>query len=226
MKITTAIGAAMAILGTLPLSSSAPAAILFDNGVPSPSNYSQVSDLSLPDPRVVGDNFSLPFPVLLSGIEWSGYFSVLPLPTEDDVTIRIFDYSGDFPSPPALHVFALGNNVTRTDSGLNGGDDDIFDYTATVPETFLPAGRYMISIGNDTNTGHFTQKWSWRGATAVGPRFFQSSDGNAFQFSRFAEANFDFALTGAVVPEPQSATLIGGCIAAVSAVAGRRRLVR
>lgn len=225
MKITATIVAAIAMLGTWSMGSLAHGAVLFDNGVPSPSNYAQTSDLSLPDPGVVGDNFTLSSPVLLSGVEWSGFFSVLPLPTEDDVTIRIFDYSGDFPSPPALHVFALGNNVTRTDSGIDMGNSDLFNYTATVPETFLPAGRYMISIGNDTNTGHFTQKWSWRGATAVGPLFFRSSDGSAFQFSR-ASANFDFTLTGAVVPEPQSATLAAGCFAAVSAIAQRRRLLR
>ncbi len=225
MKITSAIATAMAILGTLPLSSSASGTTLFDNGVPPSGNYAQTSDLSLPDPRVVGDDFTLPAPVYLSGFEWTGFFSDLPVATEDDVTIRIFDYSGSFPSPPALHVFALGNNVTRTDSGLDYANSDVFNYKAAVQTTVIPAGRYMISIGNDTNTGQFTKKWSWKGATAASPLFFQSSDGSSFQFAR-AAANFDFKLTGAVIPEPQSATLMVGCMVAVGAVTGRRCLVK
>ena len=224
MKNHTAIGAALTMVGTLTLGSAAYSDVLFDNGVSSTGNYGQKSDLSLPDPGVVGDDFALSSPVLLSGVEWSGEFSVLPLPTEDDVTIRIFDYSEDFPSSPAIHVFALGNNVTRTDSGLDIGGNDVFNFTATVPETFLPAGRYMISICNETNTGDFTQHWAWRGETAQGPLFFSSVDGSKFQISR-ASANFDFTLNGAVVPEPQSATQIGGCIAMIVAAAGRRRLV-
>ncbi len=98
---------------------------------------------------------------------WGIYEVTAPVPPGDDFTIRIFRDDGGKPQEPPLHEVVVGNDVGRTDTGVNlvvGAPNvvgaDIFEYWADFATiTLADEGKYWLSIINDTPNS--PNDWAW-----------------------------------------------------------------
>lgn len=145
---------------------------------------------------------------MVDEVRWTGiYFGGDGSPPATDAfIIRFFDYSDSLPSPTALFTFAVGDAVNRIDTGVNI-PFNIYSYSAAIPLTPLAAGRYLVSIQNDTSSD-LLDNWFWSIDFAGGDGIFVLV--NSEFTPEFPTATLDFALFGrAAVPEPSSIALLG-----------------
>jgi hypothetical protein len=182
------------------------AATIWDNGGPSSSVSDILSDISLPGfgSNQVGDNFILGTSATLTQVQWSGLYGS-NVPGADDFFIRFFTISGGVPVMTAFLSFNVGS-VGRSDSGLDDSVGlDIYNYTATIPNTLLAPGDYLVSIVNDTNSDPNGDKfWYWTASSANGSSWSRASQGDDAVWSslpvEFAFKIDGFASSG-TVPE-------------------------
>jgi len=102
------------------------------------------------------------------------------------------------------------------DTGLDiVGTFDIYAYSATIPDTTLVAGSYLLSIVNNT-AGDADDDWFWATSSQSGMFWFRNFEGDSWIAF---EAELAFNISGpsspAGVPDTgTSALLLGlGCIA-------------
>ena len=176
--------------------------IVYDNGV---GGAAGVIDGRLSDADFgfrQADDVMLNTTTRVSGIQWTGlYGNSNAFPIQDDFTINIYSDSGSSPFGIAPIVsFEVGDNVNRTDSGLNAGPLDIFDYTADIDFTMNAGETYWISIFNDTSSTEDFFFWSGSKNTGNGHQTFDA--GVSWLNNNY---QFDFRLT--TIPEP-AATIV------------------
>lgn len=196
------------------------AATIFDNGTQLAGQGSS-SDPSASAPFIWADDFSLMNPnTTIRSIHWRGRYSGTDnAPTVDDVfTLRI--YSDSTGPNTELHEFTIGNMVNRTDTGLDIGAADIFDYSANITATTLTAGTtYWLSIINDT-TADADDDWVWIFAnnvnTAGNNAYSSTNDGSSWTQLTSPTVAYSFRLDDAAVsavPVPAAVWLMGSALA-------------
>ncbi len=142
------------------------AQVVYDNGPPDLVNaYHSDFDVSSPSDTVqVGDDFVLGAPATFDHFLFFGVYAFDNLPpANDNFTVRVFDFSSGAPPNLPLLKFQVGIGDSRVDSGWDTFGFDIYEHRATIAPVTLPAGKYFLSIVNDT-TGTDSD-WFW--ATAA-----------------------------------------------------------
>jgi len=197
---------------------------IYDNGTPDLVN-AYLSDF---DPTQSGtvyqiaDDFVLPSASRIEDVHWWGVYAwgdLVP-PAEDDFTIRIFEMSGTSVPPSPSHEIHLGD-PGRTDTGSNlQSGKDLYYYSAQFPGISVAPGTYALSIVN--NTVGDDDAWYWATSLAgSGTAWSRSVDGDGWGTLPWPN-EFAFQLTGVVIPEPMTLTLLAGGLV-VLAVHRRRR---
>jgi hypothetical protein len=181
----------------------ASAAIIWDNGGP---DQLQLIGSDFEFPFQLGDNFTLGTAATAGQIQWWGGYAGSNTPTgPDNFTIRLFTITAGVPSTVPLFSYAVGNSVGRVDSGLNAGAIDIYSYTATIPDTLLASGDYLLSIVNNT-AADTDDNWYWATSSQSGATWERASDGQTWNFRNNKE--FAFNIGGTAVPEPGTNALL------------------
>jgi hypothetical protein len=183
--------------------------VIFDSGV----GLGDLGDAIFSDPSFfftptfAGDDFTIGLPAIITGFEWTGIYAPFDAPGADDFTIAIYEFSGTDPAIDPLLTFSVGD-AGRTDTGVDLLGFTVYSYSATVAATSLAAGRYLLSIVNDT-TGQL-DAWAWASALQDQDAYFR--DGVSDPWSIEANHTQDFTIRGTVIPEPSSIALaaLGG----------------
>ncbi|HEY5741933.1 MAG TPA: hypothetical protein VIS99_05270 [Terrimicrobiaceae bacterium] len=167
-----------------------------------------------------GDNFTLSTAGTAQQIQWWGFYAESAFPAQDDFIIRFFSFTGGVPDTTPFASYAIGNNVTRTDTGQDFSSFDIFEFSATIPDTALAAGTsYLLSIVGNTTEDFF---WSFDGS---GNRWVRTSEGQSW--IEASTSNLAFNISGTVgppaVPEGGTSALLLG-VAFLALLAFRWRL--
>jgi PEP-CTERM motif len=211
--------------------SPARAGIIYDSGVPPAlvvnAGTADSGTFSIAD----GSSFTLGSTSIINEVQWSGIYdsgySFQPPPATDDFTIQFFDFSSVTPDDSPLFSYSVGNAVNRTETGLKLSlfglpSVNIYTFNAAIPNTSLAAGRYLVSIVDDTSRAGFS--WS-DGPSGVGSLWGHFTDS---PISPWIEGNSGitnaFTLLGSSsVPEPSGLILFGSAITGVVAMSLRRR---
>ncbi|MBI5091166.1 MAG: PEP-CTERM sorting domain-containing protein [Candidatus Hydrogenedentes bacterium] len=198
-------------------SMSAGANVIYDNGGPNLGG-AFISDAA--EGWEQADDFTLlPGETTITDVHWWGIYIFGNSPMTDTFTVRIFGNNAgilhDYPQEAPLYEFS-GISGNRADTGSNitaavpsGGtvNFDVYSYWADIaPVTLAANTRYWISIQNDT-TNDSDDSWLWATSlTSGGNEYYRGTGGS---WNTILSEDLAFNLTGSVVPEPASMTLLG-----------------
>ncbi len=208
------------------------AVTIADNGGPDQVNGFRSDSDFAPGPRQVGDDFTLAATATAGQIQWWGVYSPNNTPTApDDFTIRFFTITAGVPSPIPLFSYPIGD-VGRVDSGLNIGLTlfDIYSFTATIPDTTLLAGSYLLSVVNNT-ASDTNDSWLWATSGSGTGSQVRVNEGDPW-ISLAGQGNPEFAFNisspnpPAVPDSGTSALLLGLSLGALFLVQRRPELPR
>lgn len=195
--------------------------LIFDSGIlPGSVENSNISDVKFSN--YAGDNFTLASAAFINEIQWTGTYYIgggfnFP-PLVDDFTIAFHAFESGIPSSNASFSYHVANSVNRTNTGvLFLGVAQLFSFSASVPDTLLLPGDYLLSIYNDTSaTPGAGFSWSFAARDGV----YERRDLTAAWSPGFG-GDHDFTIFGVTaVPEPSSIILLG--MAALAATIPRR----
>lgn len=181
--------------------SSAQAAVLFDNGA---SNLQAVfpSNQNSPDFSLeAGDDFKLNSAANITKVTWSGIYLFDITPLIDNFSVRLFNI---FDGAPDINPFAtLNGSLSRVDSGLDVDPDaTLYDYALTPTSPFsIGAGNYLLSIVNTTATPG--DDWAWAINNFEGSNYYRVNSGDAWE-NVPTELSFRVEGNATAVPEPSS----------------------
>ncbi len=196
-----AIGIAFLSLG---ITTSAQAAVLFNNGAPD-KNFVVKSDFDLP--VEAGDNFSLSDASNITQITWTGAYVTsddhfFNTPAADNFSVRVFKILNGVPQSSPLNTFS-NISASRTSTVFPGFT--LFNYAFTPSQPFaLNAGNYLLSVVNDT-TAQSDYSWFWASSAEPGNSFGRSNSNEPwFQIaaSKGPTIDLSFAVEGNTLPSP------------------------
>jgi hypothetical protein len=158
------------------------------------------------------DNFVLAQAASVDTIQWWGAYANNDV-RMDSFTLRLFsDMAGNPAVTPMIDVSAV--NLVRTLTNLvDNLGDSIYEYQASLPNSFLLDGSttYYLSVVNNTPPGGV---WDWVGS-GPGTHWARQQDGTAWTASS-GTTSFGFEVLGTPVPEPFTLLLLGigtlGCV--------------
>jgi hypothetical protein len=184
--------------------------IIFNNGPPDLLNvhHSDFDQSAPSNTGILGDDFTLSAANVVRDVHWFGAYAFNNIPPAlDNFTIRFFNFTGPTPDINPFLVLPLGH-VSRSDTGLNIGAFDVFQYDVAVPDLPLAPGKYLLSIVN--NTAGTQSDWYWANSNDVGNAFERGVDTNRWIPIDGRGGELSFALTNDVVsvPEPSSWMLL------------------
>ena len=233
MKIRRGLTVIAIPLAMLFVASPAMGSIIYDNGGPSslsvPSDLDEltvITDISLP--LIIADDFVLDDDMILTDVHWWGTYWLdgSPTPATDDFRVELFAGEPDgTPATSPLASFAVGD-IGRTDTGNTDFQGNaIYAYSVDLDTPVALAGgtEYYLSVVN--NTANSTALWAWSATDSLDNLgYFLRNEDSEPWVATVVPSNFAFNLTGTVVPEPASFTLIGLGLAAIAL--RRRRTYR
>ncbi len=133
---------------------------VFDNIGFDEITLSVISDVN--STAIAADDFMLTTDQDIINIEWSGVYANSTPTAPDDFTIIIYSDGGGMPGT-ILNTISVGDNVNRTDTGVDDSALNIYSYNVSIPAFSTTAGTvYWLSIFNSTASGG-TWAWSRRG---------------------------------------------------------------
>ncbi len=228
-------------IATIALALAAPATaqtVVFNNGTPDfLTTYSSDSSVS----RYSADDFTFTTATTFDTVRWYGVYVAGNTPTFPDAfTISFFDTipapqdpNSELPpdpnakvpsaTPRSGEVFFVGSPV-RVDTGSDLQRFDVYQYEAKLSSPItMGVGTFAIQIENNT-AADTDDEWGWvTSSTATGTMFQRSSSNGAFTSQT---NNFAFQLINsapAIVPEANTAALLGLALPMIGAVAVVRR---
>ncbi len=148
---------------------------------------------------IAADDFVLASDQEIITVAWTGAYANPP--ATDDFTIVIYSDGIGMPGI-ILNTISIGDNVNRTDIGVNILGSDVFSYEAMIPSFNATAGTtYWISIYNNTPSG---ATWTWSRKVGGGNSIASFDQGNTWTLALGGE--FDFRLAASAVSCTNTAT--------------------
>jgi len=173
---------------------SASGALLYSNSRYDFTCCATVSDFDRPFQIADGFAISAETDLLITGVYWTGGYSLASTSIVDDFTIRFFADDDGRPQADPLMSIALGNGAARTDWGANR-----YSYLASIDPLRLAAGtQYFISIVANTAGSESNWYWNAEDFPAGATRLERVSDGD--QWSGNGLRNYVFSLFGDAAP--------------------------
>ncbi len=208
---------ALAVAWSLAVAFSLPAAadIIYDNG--GSTVDALPSDLSWYETQFA-DNFMLSPDVgyTITDIHWRGVYNTCGVIGDDDFVIRLFADAGGTPDATPFYELAVGNAANRTAGGqfLSTPYTEYSYYVDTAPIVLTPNTVYWISIFNNTPPDPAQQMqydWHWSvvGEGNAHYRYGDAGPWTLYEVGDGETADMAFYLTGPIIPEPASMTLLG-----------------
>jgi PEP-CTERM motif len=202
MKIRNTVMSGLTLVALTALAVSAQAdVVIYNNGAPDLGRLFS-SDSARVD---VADDLVLRAGAdTVTGIHWWGFYTGAP--QADDFTLRLSESARGIPSTRPVLDLALGNAANRSGTGLFiDGRYELFEYEVDFAAVAIdPGTTYHLSIFND---GHnLPANWQWASSAQTGLALWRFPDGTPWTLLRRETA---FYLTGTVVPEPASLSLLG-----------------
>lgn len=219
--IVASVSSALLIVAT-GLTSSATAAVIFNNGspqlIPVPAQGALFADPGNANYSGAADDFSLASGQnVIRDIHWWGTYGVTP---SDAFAINIYNDSAG--TVGSLNTAVSISSLQRTDTGLTINGREMYLYDAVVSDITLTAGTtYWLGIAN-TSGGTGSNAWAWVDSANSGGNARQYSISNA-AWGNSSGKSLAFNLTNTVVPEPSTFALILLGLMGVSFVALRKK---
>jgi hypothetical protein len=184
------------------------ATTIWDNGTPD-LERGYFSDFGAG--QQLGDNITVATTATANQIQWWGGYFRSSTPTGPDAfTIRFFNIVAGVPDIAPLFSYSIGD-VAEVDTGLDFfGSLNLYVYSATIPDTLLAPGSYLVSIVNNTPGGDGT--WLWATSSQSGLFYTRNNEGEAWRSGTFAELAFNVSgpMNGTGVPESGTSVLLFG----------------
>jgi hypothetical protein len=96
-----------------------------------------------------------------SGVDFREAYLLSNTSGVPDLTIHYFADVGGLPGATPLYQISE-DNIGRTDTGVDIGDSDIFEYWADIPATIhTHSVTYWLSIANDALSSNGPEDWAW-----------------------------------------------------------------
>jgi len=184
----------------------------YDNQISSVNN-GRVNDPDYPVFLMHADSFSLSADALINQVSWLGAYkdgNLLP-DGDDDFTIRFYDLQAGTPAVTPFASIAVGAAERHIMLQTLPYGNQVFSYSARVPDMQLVAGTYLMAIMNDPVDKDL---WLWANADASpGHSYTMLFEGTPWrEFSGGGVAEFAFSI--GYVPEPSGVALLllGGLV--------------
>ncbi|MBX9791855.1 MAG: PEP-CTERM sorting domain-containing protein [Pirellulales bacterium] len=212
----------LAIVAVSTWATSAPAAVIYNNGapqlVPVPAQGAPFADANLSSFTEVADNFSLKAGLnVIRDIHWWGvYGSGTKAPPADAFAIKIYNDNGGTPGTLNSVVSISSLNRTATASTITGLT--MYQYDAVVTALTLPDST-TFWLGISDNSGG--NSWAWVQSANSGGNAWQYSASNG-SFGRTTK-EVAFNLTNDIVPEPSTIALFISGLVGLTLMRWRRR---
>lgn len=188
--LLTAAAVAIGFFGMPGFSGKAHSATLFSQGLPA-SNASSPGPSDKDSGGYYIAKFVLAEDSTIESIDWVGAYIGDDQIASDSFNVVILGDDSDAPDSSDIKV-NTGVSPTRTDSGADLFETDLYNYSASISPLMLPAGTYWLSIANDT-TGD-SDDWNWMATnnTSAPASFSPNTQTSGYQ------APFDFELMFAI----------------------------
>lgn len=150
------------------------------------------------------DNFSLLTGASITGVQWQGSYSSMPISLITQFQIMFLADNGGLPGG-VLQTYDIPGNAGETFVGTSVGFFE-YSYAANLPAAFGANAntQYWLSI---QPTVDFPPQWFWREGTGGDGQSAQINLAVSSNPSLIAEDNA-FSLTGTTVPEPSALELL------------------
>ncbi len=205
-RFRSALAATLALLIASGIREAAADHIIYDNNVLI-TNIDTGVDASIDN--IVGEPFTLPQTAQITEFTWTGWYMGRTGNTAlllDSFSVSVFDFSGASPSATPLFTYEVGR-ANKSGSNFFFDRGQVFNYsTGPIPTTFLPPGRYLLSILNHSpvfppNDIH----WFWSAVTPQEGELYKLINGSWLNLNH--EAAADFRIRGELIPEPEPASI-------------------
>jgi hypothetical protein len=165
---------------------------------------SQNAPNSFGDQYTAFDNFSLLTGASITGVQWQGSYSSMPISLITQFQILFLADNGGLPGG-VLRAYDIPGNAGETFVGTSVGFFE-YSYTLNLPTAFGANAntQYWLSI---QPTVDFPPQWFWREGTGGDGQSAQINLPASPNPSLIAEDNA-FSLTGTTVPEPSALQLL------------------
>ncbi len=180
--------------------------LIYNNGMPDLVN-AYLSDSASITNTHSGDNFILTSGAnVITDIRWWGVYPSAQPPTQDNFTVRIYNFVAGSPNLSSFYENNVGN-VNRTDTGNNILSHEMYEYAADVqPLALAPGDSYLLSIVNNTVP---TTVWYWATSNGSSGTLYSHrvAIGEAWRIYS-GELAFNLAGPESAVPEPSTMLLL------------------
>jgi hypothetical protein len=176
--------------------------IVYDNGAPPNLNVLAGSDFGFP--AHLAERFQLDVGETMTGARWWGAYLDVPVPAEDDFTVRIYesvpsDTYGSIPAQFPLYVFHPGSVQRQLVDIPSGGSLQAYRYEVDLgPVGLAPNTTYWFSALNNVAINS-SDGWFWAWSGGGGPLMWRRSDALPTWVSL---GDFEMSLQILGVPEP------------------------
>jgi hypothetical protein len=152
------------------------------------------------------DDFIIDSDSFITSFDWWGQYAFFDTPTApDNFTVRIFSDVGETPSLRPVFELPIGD-IGRVFSGFQSYGSDVYQYSFRIEPFSVRAGRYWLSVVNDTASDS-DDGWYWQ-RTSLSAGLVSERELDSSNWETYGPSTLAFRVDGFAVPEPSPQTII------------------